>query len=133
MPQSVWLIHGNIGLFMVASVLASQLITLIVLCSAPDDYDALYVPKKKQPPWNLQCLIQPLILVLNWIWRRADIFMQGLRVTRKRKRSPVSQRINCSKLKREMATMNDVIVCTTQLQGQRASQAGKPTSLNAMP
>ena len=29
--------------------------------------------------------------------------------------------------------MNDVIVCTTQLQGQRASQAGKLTSLNTMP
>ena len=29
--------------------------------------------------------------------------------------------------------MNDVIVCTTQLQDQRASQTVKPTSLNTMP
>ena len=29
--------------------------------------------------------------------------------------------------------MNEVIVCTTQLQGWKASRTGKPTSLNTMP
>ena len=132
-PQSTWLVLGDIGLFVAASILVPQLITLIILCSAPEEHDAPYVPKKRRPPRNLQHLIQPLIPVGNWIWRQMDMFVQGLSVTRKRRQLPASQRINCSKSRRQRAMMNDVIMCTTQLQGSRASQAGKPTSLNTMP
>ena len=124
MPQSIWLVLGDIGLFMAASILVSQVITLIILCSTPQDHDTPYVPKKKRPPRNLQCLIQPLIPVQNWIWRQADIFMQGLRVTRRRRRSTASRRINCNKSREQRAMMNDVIMCTTQLQGRRASRTG---------
>ena len=107
MPQSIWLVLADIGLFAAASILFSQVITLIILCSTPQDHDAPYVPKKKRPPWNLQHLIQPLIPVRNWIWRQADAFVQGLRVTSRRRQSPVSCRINRNKSKGQRAKGND--------------------------
>ena len=78
-------------------------------------------------------MIRPLILVRNWIWRQMDVFVQGLRVTRKRRQSPAPQRINHSRSRRPRSMMNDMIMCTTLLEGKRANRVDKPTSLDTMP
>ena len=133
MPQRIWLVLGDVGLFVVASILVFEMMMLIIICSIHQDYNTPYVPKRKRPPQNLQCLIRPLIPVWKWAWKQVDIFVQGLAVTSRRRRSPPLCKSICSKSKQQRTLMSDVVAYTTQLPGQKASQMNKPTILNTTP
>ena len=134
MPQSVWLVLGDVGLFMAASVLVFKMMAFIIVCSVHPDHDTPYVPKTKRPPWKLQHLIRPLFPAGKWEWKQVDIFMQGLEVTNRRRRSPqLHKSIHSSKSKRRRSLMGDVVTYTTQLTGRKVSRMNKPTISSTTP
>ena len=133
MPQSIWLVLGDIGLFMAASVLVFEMMMLIIICSVHQDNDTPYVPKRKQPPLTLQHLIQPLIPVRKWMWKQVDIFVHGLEVTSRRRQFPLLCKSIRSKTKQQRALMSDMVAYTTQLLRRKATQMGKPTISNTTP
>ena len=133
MPQSIWLFLGDVGLFVAASILVFEMMTLIIICSVHQDYDTPYVPKRKRPPWRLQRLIQPLIPVGQWAWKQVDIFVQGLEVTNRRRQSlPLHKNIR-RKWKRQKSLMDNVVAYTTQLTGRKVSQTSKPKISSTTP
>ena len=132
MPQSIWLFLGDVGLFVAASVLVFETVTLLAIFSVQQDYDKPYVPKRKRPPRRLYRLIQPLIPAGQWVWKQIDTFVQDLEVTNRRRQSPWLHKSVHSKSKRQWSLMGDVVTYTTQLSAQKVSQMSKPTISSTM-
>ena len=125
MPQSVWLFFGDVGLLVVASVLVFKMVMLLAIFRLHQDYDKPYVPKRKRPPRRLYCLIQPLIPAGQWTWKQIDTFVQGLKVTNRRRRCPWVCKSIHIKSKRKGSLMGDVVAYTTQLSAQKVSPTSK--------
>ena len=113
-------------------ILVFEMVTLLTICSIHQDYNKPYVPKRKRPPRRLCCSIQPLIPAGQWVWKQIDIFVQGLEVTNRRRRSPRLHKSIHGKSK-QRSLMGNVVAYTTQLAARKGSRTNKPTISSTTP